>query len=83
MFTRQFKLQIGKSTLIIMFIKGRMPTLAENKQLSIHFFLQGPRLFHLSTEKVRVQPVKNWTSKWLFPRRHNKKQHKQKIERVL
>ena len=28
-----------------------MPTLAGNKHLSIHFFLHGPRLFHLSTEK--------------------------------
>ena len=36
-----------------------MPTLAGNKHLSIHFFLHGPRLFHLSTEKVRVQPVRN------------------------
>ena len=28
-----------------------MPTLAGNEQISIHFFLQGPRLFYLSTGK--------------------------------
>ena len=36
-----------------------MPTLEGNKHLSVHFFFHGPRLFHLSTEKVRVQSVKN------------------------
>ena len=36
-----------------------MPTLAGNKHSSVHFFLQGPRLFHLSTEKVRVRSVGN------------------------
>ena len=36
-----------------------MPTVAGNKYLSVHFFLHGPRLFHLSTEKVRVQSVRN------------------------
>ena len=36
-----------------------MPTLAGNKHLFIHFFLHGPRLFHLSTEKVRVRSVGN------------------------
>ena len=36
-----------------------MPTLAGNKHLPIHFFLHGQRLFHLSTEKVRVQSVRN------------------------
>ena len=36
-----------------------MPTLAGNKQLSVHFFPQGPRLFHLSTQKVRVRSVGN------------------------
>ena len=36
-----------------------MPTLAGNKHPSVHFFPQGPLLFHLSTEKVRVQPVRN------------------------
>ena len=34
-----------------------MPTLAGNKHPSVHFFLHGPRLFHLSTEKVRVRSV--------------------------
>ena len=36
-----------------------MPTLAGNKHPSVHFFLHGPRLFHLSTEKVRVPSVGN------------------------
>ena len=36
-----------------------MPTLAGNNHLSVHFFLNGPRLFHLSTEKVRVRSVGN------------------------
>ena len=36
-----------------------MPTLAGNKHLSMHFLLHGPRPFHLSTEKVRVQSVRN------------------------
>ena len=34
-----------------------MPILAGNKQFSVHFFLHGPRLFHLSTQKVRVRSV--------------------------
>ena len=36
-----------------------MPTLAGNKHTSVHFFLHGPRLFHPSTEKVRVRSVGN------------------------
>ena len=36
-----------------------MPTLAGNKHLPVHFFLHGPRVFHLSTEKVRVPSVRN------------------------
>ena len=59
LFTRQIQVQIGKSTLIILSRKGKMPTVAGNKHLSVHFFLHGPRLFHLSTEKVRVQSVRN------------------------
>ena len=59
LFTRQIKVQIGKSTLIITFIKEKMPTLAGNKHFSVHFFLHGPRLFHLSTEKVRARYVIN------------------------
>ena len=34
-----------------------MPTLAVKKHPSVHFFLHGPRLFHHSTEKVRVRSV--------------------------
>ena len=53
-----------------------MPTLAGNKHLSVHFFPHGPRLFHLSTEKGTGPIRRKWTSKRLFPRRHNKTQTK-------
>ena len=60
LFTRQMKVQIGKSTLIILFIKGkRMPTLAGNKHPSVHFSPHGTRPFHLSTEKSTVRSVGN------------------------
>ena len=36
-----------------------MPTLAEIKHLSVHFFPHGPRLFHFSTEKSTVRSVGN------------------------
>ena len=36
-----------------------MPTLAGNKHFSVRFFLHGPRLFHLSMDKVRVRSVGN------------------------
>ena len=36
-----------------------MPTFAGSKHTSVHFFLLVPRLFHLSTEKVRVRSVGN------------------------
>ena len=39
--------------------KGKMPTLAGNYHLFLHFFLHRPRLFHLSPEEVRVQSVRN------------------------
>ena len=42
---RQINEQIGKSTLIILSIKGKMPTLAGNKHLSVHLFLHGTRSF--------------------------------------
>ena len=48
-----------EKTLIILSMKGKMPTLAGIKHLSVHFFPHGPRLFHLSTEKIRVQSVRN------------------------
>ena len=36
-----------------------MPTLAGSKHPSVHFFLHGPCVFHLSTEKVLVRSVGN------------------------
>ena len=59
LFTRQIKVQIGKSTSIEIFIKGKLPTSAGNKHPSVHIFFHGARLFHLSMEKVRVRVVGN------------------------
>ena len=56
LFTRQIKVQRGKSTLIILFKKGKMPIFAVNKHASVHFFLHGPRLFQISTEKYGSDP---------------------------
>ena len=56
MFTRQIKAQIGKSTLTVLFIKKKMPTLAGNKQFYVHSSFYGTRLFHLSTEKYGSDP---------------------------
>ena len=52
--------------------KGKTPTLAGYKYLSHHFFVHRPRLFHLSTEKCKGLIRRKWTSRWLFPRRHDK-----------
>ena len=38
LFTRQIKVQMGKSNLIILFIEEKMPTLAGNKHPSVQFF---------------------------------------------
>ena len=38
--------------------KGKTPTLARNKHLSVHFFLYGPCLLRLSTKKLPVQFVR-------------------------
>ena len=54
--TRQVKAQIRKSTLIILFTKEKMPTLAGNKHSSIHFFPHGPRPFHLRQKRYRSDP---------------------------
>ena len=34
-----------------------LPLAGNKKHFSVHFLLHGPRLFHLSTEKVRVRYV--------------------------
>ena len=59
MFTRQIMVETEKSTLIILFIKEKMPTLAENKHASIPFLLHGLPVLHLLTEGVRVRSVGN------------------------
>ena len=60
-----------------------MPTLAGNKQLSVHFFLHRSRLFYHSTEKNTGLIHQKWTSKWLFPHRNNNLKKKQKIKQVF
>ena len=57
MFTRQVKAQIGKNTFDIITSKLKMPTLAGNRQLFLHFFHHRTRLFHLSTENGRSQSI--------------------------
>ena len=39
----------------------------KQKHTSIHFFLHGPRVFHLSTEKSTNPIRRKWTSNSLFP----------------
>ena len=53
-----------------------MPTLAENGHLTFHFF------FHRPTEKCTGVTRQKWISKWLFLRRHKKKQPKEKINGI-
>ena len=50
MFTRQMKVQIGKSTLIMLSIKGKMPTLAGNKHPFVQFSLMD-RVFSICRQK--------------------------------
>ena len=57
MFTRQVKVQIEKSMLIILTLKTKVPTLAGNKHLSIHFFPQRLRLFHLRRKRYEPNPL--------------------------
>ena len=35
-----------------------MPTLAENKHISLHFFLYKPRFFHFLTGNIRICSVR-------------------------
>ena len=41
--------------------KAKMPTLAGNKHISVHFFFHRPSLFHLSTEKITGPICQKWT----------------------
>ena len=58
-----------------------MPTLAGNKHLFVHFFLHGPRLFHLSTEKSTIRSVRNGHQSG-YSRADTIKKHKQKIKDI-
>ena len=70
--TRQVKVQIVKKDFNHINCREKMPTLAGIRHLSIHFFSQKPRLFHLSTEHVRPNPSE-MNIKKLIPRRNDKK----------
>ena len=50
--------------------KRKMPTLAVNKHLSVHFIFHRLRLFHPSPEICTGLIPEKWTSKWFFPHRH-------------
>ena len=51
LFTRPFKVQKGEKYLNHIIYKGKMPTLAGNKHLSIHFFLHRPSLLPFFDKK--------------------------------
>ena len=58
--TRQVKVQIRKITLIILTLKGEnADSGGKKKHLSITFLAHRLRLFHLTTEIVRTESVKN------------------------
>ena len=60
MFTRQIKVQIGKSTVDKYNIKGRSADSGGKKNnLSIHPFPHGTRLVHLPTENGRSQSARD------------------------
>ena len=83
LYTRQLKVQIGKSTLIILFTKKKLPTLVGNKHLSVHIYLHRPRLFHLSTGNVRVRPVRNGHQSGYYRADTINIKKKQKIKQVF
>ena len=58
-FTSQVKVQSREKYFNHSNYKEKMPTMAGNKRLSVHFFLYRQRLFHLSTENIRVWLVEN------------------------
>ena len=60
--------------------KEKMPSLAGKNIL--HFFLHRPRLFHLSTDKVRVQSLKNGHQSG-YSRADTINNNKQKIKQVF
>ena len=49
----------GERYFIHNIFKGKMPTLAWSKHLSIYLFFHGTRLFHLLTEIVWVQSIRS------------------------
>ena len=59
-----------------------MPTLVGNKHPSVHFFLHGPRVFHLSTEKARGRSVGNGHQNGFTRADTINKKNKQKIKEI-
>ena len=59
MFTRQVKVQIGKSTLKITTLKSKCRLWREMNIFSLRFFLHRTSLFHLSTENGRTFSVRD------------------------
>ena len=57
LFTGQVKVQSREKYFNHNSYKGNMPTLAGNKHFSVHFFFRRRRLYHLSTENIRVRSV--------------------------
>ena len=51
MFTRQFKVQIVKNTLINLIYPGKVPNLAGIEHSSVHFFYHRQRRLHFSIKK--------------------------------
>ena len=59
-----------------------MPNLA-GKKTPFRPFFPSRTAFFPSFDRKRSSPIRRkWTSKWLFPRRHNKQKHKQNIKGI-
>ena len=70
MFTRQFKVQMGKSTLIIISMKEKSRLWREintSPPISLFMIRVSPPFDGKGTGPIRQK----WTSKWLFPRQQN------------
>ena len=63
--------------------KGKMPFVAGNKYLFVHFFFHRPRLSQHSTGKSTVLFPQKWTSKWLFSHGHKIDSLEPKLKKVF
>ena len=72
LFTRQIKVQLGKSTLNIVFIKGKDAD-SGGKLTPFRPFLPSRTASFPYFDRKNYGPIRRkWTSMWLIPRRHNK-----------